>query len=72
MAFAQDWDEIRRAAQLFVLNGVALLATVVIFSDGFIAGRNTIVGYGGATALLTGLMIAGYVLQERRRPTPYA
>ncbi len=27
MAFALDWDEIRRASQLFILNGVALLAT---------------------------------------------
>lgn len=72
MAFAQDWDEIRRAAQLFILNGVALLGTVIVFRDDFIAGRNTIIGYGGATALLTGLMIAGYLLQERRRPTPYA
>lgn len=72
MAFAQDWDEIRRAVQLFLLNGVALLATAVIFRDEFIAGRNTIVGYGGALAILTLVMAGLYVLQERRRPTPNA
>ena len=72
MAFAQDWDEIRRAAQLFILNGVALLATAIIFRDEFIPGRNTIIGYGGAVTVLTALMVVGYVVQERRRPTPYA
>lgn len=72
MAFARDWDEIRRAVQLFVLNGVALLATAIIFRDEFIPGRDTIIGYGGAVALLTALMIVGYVAQERRRPAPYA
>ena len=35
---------------LFILNGVALLATVVVFRDEFIAGRDTIVGYGGVLA----------------------
>ena len=39
MAFAQDWDEIRTAARLFILNGVALLAVTVIFRDEFLPGR---------------------------------
>ena len=38
MAFARDWDEIRRGIQLFILNGVALLATVVVFRDEFMRG----------------------------------
>jgi hypothetical protein len=71
MAFALDWDEIRRATQLFILNGVALLATAVVFRDDFIPGRNTVLGYGGALFVLTAVMIAFYVLQERKRPTPY-
>ena len=72
MAFARDWDEIRRGIQLLLLNGIALLVTVVVFRDEFIAGRDTIVGYGGALALLTAVVLAFYVVQERRRPTPYA
>lgn len=72
MAFALDWDEIRRAVQLFLLNGVALLATVAVFRDDFIAGRGTAYGFGGGVLVLTVVMLAFYVLQERRRPTPYA
>jgi hypothetical protein len=72
MAFASDWDEIRRAAQLFILNGVALLVTAVVFRDEFVPGRNTIAGYTGALVLLTLVMTAFYVVQERRRPAPYA
>ena len=51
MAFARDWDEIRRGIQLLLLNGIALLATVVLFRDEFIPGRDTIAGYGGALAV---------------------
>ncbi len=72
MAFALDWDEVRRAVQLFLLNGVALLATVVVFRDDFIPGKNLVIGYGGDLALMTGIMLALYVVQERRRPAPYA
>ena len=72
MAFALDWDEVRRAVQLFLLNGVALLATVVVFRDDFVPGKNLIIGYGGDLALMTGIMLALYVVQERRRPAPYA
>ena len=32
MAFATDWDEIRMPARLFIVNGVALLATIVLFT----------------------------------------
>jgi hypothetical protein len=72
MAFAQDWDEIRRGIQLFLLNGVALVATYLVFRDEFIPGRNTVIGYGGALVLMTVVMAALYAVQERRRPTPYA
>ncbi len=67
MAFARDWDEIRSAAALFVLNGVALLATLIVFRADFLA-RGTLVSYGGAVIALTVLMIGFFVLQERRRP----
>jgi hypothetical protein len=72
MAFALDWDEVRRAVQLFLLNGIALLATVVVFRDDFIPGKNLVIGYGGDLALMTGIMLVLYVVQERRRPAPYA
>ena len=72
MAFALDWDEIRRAAQLFILNGLALLATAIVFRDEFLPGRGTVQGYAGGLLILTAVMIGFYLLQERRRPTPYA
>ena len=72
MAFALDWDEIRRAAQLFILNGVALFVTAIVFRDDFLPGRGTVQGYGGGLLVLTVAMIGFYVFHERRRPTPYA
>jgi hypothetical protein len=69
MAFARDWDEIRAAAALFILNGLALGATVVIFRDQFLSGRGTPTGYALAIGLMTGLMIVFYLLQDRRRPS---
>ena len=72
MAFALDWDEIRRASQLFILNAVALLATAVVFRDEFLPGRGTAWGYSAGLLVLGAVMIAFYVLQERRRPSPYA
>jgi hypothetical protein len=68
MAFALDWDEIKRACQLFVINGIALLATGVALRDAFIAGRGTVVGYLGGLVVLTVSMAALYLVQERRRP----
>ena len=70
MAFALDWDEIRRAAQLFLVNTVALLATVVVFRDGLLAGRSTPWGYVAGLVVLTIVMAGFYVIQERRRPAP--
>jgi hypothetical protein len=70
MAFAQDWDEIRAAAALFVLNGLALGATVLIFRDEFLPDRGTPLGYALAIGLMTGLMVVFYLLQERRRVSP--
>jgi hypothetical protein len=70
MAFATDWDEIRTAVRLFILNGVALLVTVVVFADEFIPGRGTPHNYGVSLAVMTALMAAFHVLQERRRPAP--
>ena len=69
MAFAQDWDEIRTAARLFILNGVALLVVAVVFRDEFLPGRGTATGFTVAVAVMTGIMAAFHVLQDRRRPT---
>ena len=70
MAFALDWDEIRTATQLFILNGVALLATAVVFAGEFIPGRGTPHNYTLGLAAMTLLMAVFYVIQERRRPVP--
>ncbi len=69
MAFASDWDEIRAAAALFILNGIALLATIPIFRDEFLNDRGTPLGYAAALGFMTVLMIVFYVLQDRRRPS---
>lgn len=66
MAFARDWDEIRTAARLFIVNGVALLATCALFFDRLTGP--TISGYVGGLAFLTIGMALFHVLQERRRP----
>lgn len=68
MAFARDWDEIRRAAQLFILNGVALLTVTVIFRNEFLPGRGTAMGFAFGVAVMTIAMAAFHVLQDRRRP----
>jgi hypothetical protein len=67
MAFARDWDEIRAPAALFILNLVALVGTLIVFRDGFLE-RGTLTSYGGGLVAVAGLMIAFFVLQERRRP----
>ncbi len=69
MAFAQDWDEIKRACQLFMLNGVALLVAAIAFRDDFLPGRGTVQGYVGALLLFSLVMAGLYLLQERRRPS---
>ncbi len=69
MAFAFDWDEIKRACQLFILNGVALFVAALVFRDEFLPGRGTVQGYVGGLFILTAVMTGLYLLQERRRPT---
>lgn len=68
MAFAQDWDEIRTAAQLFVLNGVALLTATAVFRDDFLPGRGTAAGFAIVLAAMTIIMAVFHVAQDRRRP----
>ena len=72
MAFARDWDEIRLPAILFVVNGVALLATIVWFRDLFSTTHTTTGSYQVGIAVLTGLMVLSIVWQERRRPRAVA
>src|SRR5207344_69122 len=62
MAFALDWDEIRRASQLFILNAAALLATAVVFRDDFLPNRGTPYGYIGALLVFTLAMTGFYVV----------
>ncbi|HEV8490226.1 MAG TPA: hypothetical protein VGQ58_10610 [Candidatus Limnocylindrales bacterium] len=69
MAFARDWDEIRTAAELFVLNGVALLLVTVGFRNEFLPGRGTAAGFAIGLAIMTVIMAAFHVAQDRRRPT---
>ena len=65
MAFASDWLEIRLPSALFVLNGAALIATIVFFRDDFRDIR-TVPPYHGGVIALTVLMIAFATVQERR------
>jgi len=67
MAFATDWDEIRTATGLFVLNGAALLVTAVVFRNELL-NRGTTIGYVAALVIMTGAMILFFYIQERRRP----
>jgi hypothetical protein len=66
MAFALDWDEIRTAARLFIVNGVALLVTVPFFYDDLTGVTKG--SYIGGLVVMTVGMIGFHVLQERRRP----
>ena len=70
MAFATDWDEIRTAARLFVLLGIALTIVSVLFRDEFLPERGSAVAFTIVIAGLTILMAGFHWLQERRRPTP--
>src|SRR6185503_20815604 len=69
MAFARDWDEIRRAAQLFILNGVALLVVTAVFRDEFLPGRGTPAGFAVGLAVMTIAMAVFFADQDRRRPS---
>ena len=65
MAFARDWTEIRLPAVLFVINGVALIATFVFFQDEF-RDIHTVAAYEWGVVILTVLMIGFSINQERR------
>jgi hypothetical protein len=67
MAFARDWDEIRAAAALFVLNGLALVGTFIVFGGELRDDTTTIRSYVVGVIALTAAMAAFYVVQERRR-----
>jgi len=66
MAFARDWHEIRVAAMLFILNGAALMATLIFFAGDLTPGRLTISSYVGGIAAMTAIMAGFFVLHERR------
>jgi hypothetical protein len=68
MAFAEDWDEIRAAARLFVLNGITLAAAAIAFRDTFLPGRGSAVAFTVAIVTLTVVMVVFHQLQEARRP----
>ena len=70
MAFATDWEEIRTAARLFVLLGIALTVVAVLFRDEFVPGRGSAVAFTVVIAGLTILMAGFHWIQERRRPAP--
>jgi hypothetical protein len=67
MAFARDWDEIRAAAALFVLNGLALCATLAVFGGDLRDDTTTTRSYIGGVLALTAAMAIFSLLQERRR-----
>jgi hypothetical protein len=71
MARVADWDEIRRAAQLFILCGAAILGASLLSLNDFIPGRKTTAGYLIGLAVLTAAMAGWYLVQERRRPARY-
>ena len=67
MAFASDWDEIRIAAQVNILFGVALIGTILAFLPLFDYTRLPSHFYGWAIAVLTLAMVFCYWRQERAR-----
>jgi hypothetical protein len=66
MAFARDWAEIRAAAALFVVNGVALTAVSLVFGGELATGRTTTASFVWGVAALTAVMAAFSIVQERR------
>ncbi len=67
MAFANDWDEIRMAAQVNILYGVALFGTILAFQSVFDPNRPTNHFYGWFVTVLTLVMAIFYWRQERTR-----
>jgi hypothetical protein len=67
MAFATDWDEIRTGVLLFIVNGVALLATAIASRSEFLP-RGTANGYVFGLGILIAIGFVVFVLQERNRP----
>lgn len=72
MAFAYDWDEIRAAAQVNMVFGLALLGTVLVFQPLFDPTRITSHSYGWGVALVTLVMAFFYWRQERARQSARA
>jgi hypothetical protein len=70
LAFARDWDEIRTAVRLFILNAVALLVVIAVFRDEFVPNRPTPYGFAIVLGVMIAVMVGFHVLQERRRPAP--
>lgn len=68
MAFATDWDEIRLAAGLFILNGIALVAVGILFQGDFLPGNPRSGAFVIGVAVMTLLMLGFSVYQELRRP----
>ena len=68
MAFARDWDEIRIAAGLGIVNGVAIMGASLASLGLFDSPRAP--AYFVAVAVLTAGMAFFYWRQERARPRP--
>lgn len=66
MAFAHDWDEVRIAAGLGILNGVAVLAASIASLSLFDSPRGP--SFLAAVAILTAGMAFFHWRQERARP----
>jgi hypothetical protein len=66
MAFARDWAEVRVAALLFVLNGVALTAVALVFGSELRTGASPTNSFIWGVVALTVAMAAFYWVQERR------
>lgn len=70
MAFAADWDEIKTATRLFILNGLALTAVCAVFRNEMFVERGQSQAFTLGVAAMTVLMLGVYWIQERRRPRP--
>ncbi len=68
LAFASQWDAVRIAAQLNILFGLALLASVIFFARRFDFRRTRTRVYTGVIAFLTLALLLFYLLQEISAP----